>query len=285
MHVHRTTYMYVEVTHLLTCEQRPFDLPRYKSDLSRKIEKPLLAAGYTFKPRTKYIYIESAHIYIEPNTYTSKLHPYNGTVQINRNAFVHIEIICVRRAFFIWSIEWWKLSPWATGQRLHKQELQSMRKDVGKKPADCLRTGAILPFFARLVNAFTWGELVIRLCAISLPKTWWFRKSTKRFVFKVAGLLSDLGSTTIWPRCSLTYCQPTEAALRGLIWFGFAWRGRGTTFNRQPAEWVLCFRPRLHISETQSLLEVLGISLGNHRKKPECFRKNFAEAKARAWFH
>lgn len=94
-----------------------------------------------------------------------------------------------------------------------------------------------------------------------------------------------IGSTTIWPRCSLTYCQPTEAALRGLIWFGFAWRGRGTTFNRQPAEWVLCFRPRLHISETQSLLEVLGISLGNHRKKPECFRKNFAEAKARAWFH
>ena len=70
--------------------------------------------------RTAYIYIEVAHLYIEPNTYTSKLHIYtsnqihicrnytyiNGTVQINRNAFVHIEIIrfyfelfaCARRA-------------------------------------------------------------------------------------------------------------------------------------------------------------------------------------------
>ena len=106
--------------------------------------------------------------------------------------------------FLIWSIEPWKLlyksKLWATGQRLHKQELQTWweqdEKDVGQKPANWLRTGAILPFFARLVNAFTWGELVIRLCGISLPKTWWFRKNTKRFVFKVTGFLPDRGSTT-----------------------------------------------------------------------------------------
>ena len=102
--------------------------------------------------RTAYIYIEVTHLYIEPNTYTSKLHIYtsnqihihrnytyiNGTVQINRNAFVHIEIIrlyfelftCVRRdCLLIWSIEPWKLlyksKLWATGQRLHRQGLET----------------------------------------------------------------------------------------------------------------------------------------------------------------
>ena len=32
--------------------------------------------SYTFIHRAKYIYIEIAHIYIEPNTHTSKLHIY-----------------------------------------------------------------------------------------------------------------------------------------------------------------------------------------------------------------
>ena len=70
--------------------------------------------------RTAYIYIKVTYLYIETNTYTSKLNIYtsnqihtcrnytyiNGTVQINRNAFVHVEIIrfyfelfaCARRA-------------------------------------------------------------------------------------------------------------------------------------------------------------------------------------------
>ena len=66
------------------------------------------------------VYIGVAYLCIETNTYTSKLNIYtsnqmhicrnytyiNGTVQINRNAFVHVEIIrfyfelfaCARRA-------------------------------------------------------------------------------------------------------------------------------------------------------------------------------------------
>ena len=63
--------------------------------------------------RTAYIYIDVTYLYIETNTYTSnqihirRNYTYiDGTVQINRNAFVHVEIIrfyfelfaCARRA-------------------------------------------------------------------------------------------------------------------------------------------------------------------------------------------
>ena len=98
------------------------------------------------------MYIRTACMYVKPHTYTSKLHIYtsnqihihrnytyiNGTVQINRNAFVHIEIICFYFELFtcvhwdcllIWSIESWKLlyklKLWATGQRLHRQGLET----------------------------------------------------------------------------------------------------------------------------------------------------------------
>ena len=161
----------------------------------------LIHRSYTFIHRTKYIYIEITHIYIEPNTHMPKLHLYNGTVQRSRNAFVHIEIIRVYFELFTFVCRAF-LYEVLNRENFHinrnfgqlvsgyisrdpKQDEKVDEKDVGKKPANWLRTGAILPFFARLVNPFTWGELVIRLCGISLPKTWWFRKNTKRFVFKV----------------------------------------------------------------------------------------------------
>ena len=120
--------------------------------------------------RTAYIYIEVTHLYIEPNTYTSKLHIYtsnqihihrnytyiNGTIHINRNAFVHIEIIrlyfelftCVRRACLYEVLNrencyinrnFGKPVSGYTGGNSRRgpwrRPWRTMRKDASKKPA------------------------------------------------------------------------------------------------------------------------------------------------------
>ena len=95
--------------------------------------------SYTFIHRTKYIYTWKLHIYTSNQINIHRNYTFiNGTVQINRNAFVHIEIIRLyfelftcecRDCSLIWSIEPWKLlfksKLWATGQRLHRQGLET----------------------------------------------------------------------------------------------------------------------------------------------------------------
>ena len=105
---HQTVHIYNEIQHI--------DIEPYIYTLKLKIyisNRIHTNRNYTYEHRT-------ACMYIEPRTYTLKLHIYtsnqiqicrnytyiNGTVQINRNAFVHIEIMrfyfelfaCARRA-------------------------------------------------------------------------------------------------------------------------------------------------------------------------------------------
>ena len=99
---YQTVHIYNEIQHI-NIEPYIYTL-KLKIYVSNRIHTN---RNYTYEHRIAYIYIEVTHLYIEPNTYISKLHIYtsnqilicrnytyiNGTIQINRNTFVHIEII------------------------------------------------------------------------------------------------------------------------------------------------------------------------------------------------
>ena len=185
--------------------------------------------------------IEITHICIKPYKHTSKLHLYkwyhtskSKCICTHQNSLFILQTVnlCML-SLLIWSIEPWKLlyksKLWPTGQQLHKQGLQTRTPVGNEKPADWLRT-------ARLVSAFTWGELVIRLCRI-FPEDLMVSKEHLTFCLQDYGFASRPRFNYYLTSIVSYICQSTEAVFvrTYLIWV-FVWRGRGTTFNR----WSRC---------------------------------------------